>query len=74
MQRVSTVLLERGSMGISRFNQAIADDVLGIASFGKTVWRLRSGQPHRHGRHLYRHEIHRLPPSGACARGRYCAA
>ena len=32
---VSTVLLERGSMGISRFNQAIADDVLGVASFSE---------------------------------------
>lgn len=32
---VGTVLLERGAMGISRFNQAAADDVLGVASFSE---------------------------------------
>ena len=32
---VCTAILDRGGMGISRFNQAIAEDVLGVVSFGE---------------------------------------
>ena len=34
---VFTALMERGAMGISRFNQHFAEDVLGIVSFGENA-------------------------------------
>lgn len=37
---IGTVLLEHGAMGISRFNQLAAEDVLGIASFGENSLRI----------------------------------
>lgn len=36
---VCTAMLDRGAMGISRFNQPVAEDVLGIASFSENSLR-----------------------------------
>ena len=33
---IATALLERGAMGVSRFNQPVAEDVLGVVSFGES--------------------------------------
>ena len=63
---ISVAMLDRGAMGISRFNQPAAEDVLGVASF-------RAGQPFRHSGHLHCHEIHRFVRPRA-ASGRHRAA
>ncbi|MGI6182213.1 MAG: M24 family metallopeptidase [Agathobaculum sp.] len=43
---VCTALLEHGAMGISRFNQSAAEDVLGLASFGEnSLLRIANDSP-----------------------------
>ena len=58
---ICTAIVDRGGMGISRYNQPAAEDVLGIASFSENSLRPTAlDSPLRLYRHLDRNEVHRL--------------